>query len=78
MTSGCHDLPSLPKKADSNKIDPELAVRYYKTAYHKSCIPCHKEIKAANKKLEMSGVTLSEKLAPAGPVTCSGCHPKEG
>jgi len=74
MTSGCHDLTEAPKKTQSRQSAENLAVRYYKTAYHKMCISCHKEMKAQNKKLELSGRVLVDNLPNTGPTSCKGCH----
>jgi hypothetical protein len=74
MTSGCHDLDKLEKKDAANKTE---AMRYYKNAYHKMCITCHKEIKAQNAKIEKSQVAIEGKLMAAGPTSCLGCHPKD-
>ena len=74
MTSGCHDLDKLEKKTSANKAE---AVRYYKNAYHKMCITCHKEIKAQNVKIEKSQIAIEGKLMAVGPTSCIGCHPKD-
>jgi len=74
MTSGCHDITKAPTKAERLQSDDDLAARYYKTAYHKMCITCHKEIKAENKRLELSGRVLSENLPNSGPTSCKDCH----
>jgi hypothetical protein len=76
-TSGCHDGAESPVKAGGGKVDEEMLINYYKTAYHKMCIGCHKEIKAENTRLEKSGRVLKEKLANAGPSSCKGCHVME-
>lgn len=68
-TSGCHDLIENP-------ADKTEAILYYKNAYHKSCIGCHKAMKTANRRLEMSGMPLSDPLAKTGPTSCVACHPK--
>lgn len=73
----CHDLTESPSKAGGGKVDPEEAVMYYKTAYHKMCIGCHKEIKQKSAALAKSGRVLKDKLPPTGPTGCAGCHPKE-
>jgi hypothetical protein len=41
------------------------------------CIGCHKEIKAQNKRLEMSGRVLKDRLPNPGPSSCKGCHIEE-
>ena len=76
-TNDCHDVAEAPKPSERGTVDKKLAARYYKKAYHSLCISCHKEIKAQNKKLEMSGRVLENKLPNAGPVGCKGCHVKE-
>jgi hypothetical protein len=76
-TSGCHDGVESPIKAGGGKVDEEMLINYYKTAYHKMCISCHREIKAENKRLEKSGRVLKEKLPNAGPSSCKACHVAE-
>lgn len=79
-TSGCHDGVVAPTKAQKGapSEDPkELAVSYYKTAYHRLCISCHKEMKLQNIKLETSGKVIKEKLPNTGPTSCRSCHVKE-
>ena len=76
-TSGCHDGTESPVKAGGGKVDEDLVINYYKTAYHKLCISCHREMKAENKKLEKSGRVLKSKLPNTGPTSCNGCHVKE-
>jgi hypothetical protein len=77
MTSGCHDLDSMPRKEGSNSIDKALAFRYYKSAYHKQCIGCHKTMQQEIDKLSKTLADLDEKLPVTGPTGCIGCHPKE-
>ncbi|MGD8291342.1 MAG: cytochrome c3 family protein [Desulfobacterales bacterium] len=76
-TSGCHDGVESPIKAGGGKVDEDELITYYKTAYHRMCIGCHKEIKAQNKRLEMSGRVLKERLPNPGPSSCKGCHVAE-
>jgi Class III cytochrome C family len=76
-TAGCHDVTVSPLRSDKDDSNPDLAIRYYKTGFHKMCIGCHKEIRIQNKKLEMSFKELKEKLTIPGPTSCIGCHPKE-
>lgn len=76
-TSGCHELTESPLKAGGSEFEGEPAVLYYKNAYHTLCIGCHKEIKADNKKLELSKGTLPDQLPATGPTGCIQCHPKE-
>ena len=70
MTSGCHD-----SSISLLKTDKDEAYRYYKTAYHNQCIECHKEIKEANEKLELSKKQIAGNLPKTGPTGCVGCHP---
>lgn len=77
-TSGCHDLDKAPKTEEGKPSkDPLLQARYYKNAYHKMCIGCHKEIKMQAKKMEAVKTSLGEKLPATGPTGCNQCHPKE-
>jgi hypothetical protein len=73
-TSGCHDLTR--SRSEDGKVDPELAVRNYKNAFHGSCIGCHKNIKAQNSQIEKS-YSLTTPLQSSGPTSCNDCHPKE-
>jgi hypothetical protein len=77
MTSGCHDLAELPKKSAGEKVAEDDLMAYYKTAYHKQCIGCHKENKVKIAALEKSMQALKKPLPKTGPTTCTGCHPKE-
>jgi hypothetical protein len=76
-TTGCHDITRAPTRAERARSDENLAARYYKTGFHKLCITCHKEMKAQNKKLELSGRVLSENLPNTGPTGCKECHVPE-
>ena len=76
-TSDCHDIAEAPKKSENLKDYEKLAARYYKTAYHKLCITCHKDMKRQNQKLELSGRVLKENLPNVGPTGCKECHVAE-
>ena len=76
-TAGCHDVAVSPTKSDKDRVNPDMAIRYYKAAYHQLCIGCHKEIKVQNKQLETSFKQLNETLPVPGPTGCIQCHPKE-
>jgi hypothetical protein len=76
--SECHDLDTSPKKAQESAEEELLPIRYYKAAFHKQCIGCHKASKLRNLELEASGKVLKEKLPNTGPTGCVECHPKEG
>jgi hypothetical protein len=77
MASGCHDLTSLSKNAETGKPDEASAVRYFKTAYHGTCIGCHKNIKKQNSEIEKSYATIKTPLQASGPTGCTECHPRE-
>jgi len=77
MTSGCHDLDTLPRKEGSNAIDKDLAPRYYKNAYHGQCIGCHKNMKQEIEQMAKSLAGIEGKLPVTGPTGCIGCHPKD-
>ena len=75
-TSGCHDLAETPKKASKKAVSDKEAIKYFKNAYHKACIGCHKEIKAGNLSAE-SKLRVSDTdtvIKNVGPITCKACH----
>ena len=57
MTSGCHDQITAPDKPMRYLSYSNTAIKYYKYAYHKMCVGCHKEIKERNMALELSRVS---------------------
>jgi Class III cytochrome C family len=75
-TSNCHDLLKAPKKPTKYLAYTEDGIKYYKYAYHQTCIGCHKETKAKQKKMEMLYKT-PEKKKIIVPTSCTECHPKE-
>ena len=75
-TSNCHDLLKAPKKPTKYLVYTEEGIKYYKYAYHESCIGCHKEIKVKQKKMEMA-YKASEIEKKVVPTSCNECHPKE-
>jgi len=77
MTSGCHDLKTLPRKEDSKSIDKTKAHRYYKNAYHGQCIGCHKTMQQEIEKMSATLAEIDGKLPVTGPTGCIDCHPKE-
>ncbi|MEJ2170939.1 MAG: cytochrome c3 family protein [Desulfobacterales bacterium] len=77
QADGCHDGVVAPTKAEKGEDPEELRITYYKNAYHKLCITCHKEIKQKNEKLERSGRVLKENLPNPGPTGCKECHVPE-
>jgi hypothetical protein len=76
QTSGCHDLVESPY-VKGEKPDPEEVQLYYKNAYHKSCIGCHKEINKANKAMAATPGNTDAGALKSGPTSCNACHPKE-
>ncbi len=74
MTQGCHDLEKMPAKEAGKNVDPVLKMRYFKNAFHKQCIGCHRQIKLNNKKLEMTKAGIEGRLPATGPTGCNGCH----
>ena len=77
MTSGCHDLTSPSKNVDTGESDETSAARYFKAAYHGTCIGCHKNIKQQNSEIEKSYATIKTPLQNSGPTGCTECHPRE-
>lgn len=77
QTSGCHDEIKAPAQSARYLSYSDVAIKYYKYAYHQACIGCHKEIKARNLTLEKSYQVVEGKMEPAGPSGCIECHPKE-
>ncbi|MBW2603478.1 MAG: cytochrome c3 family protein [Deltaproteobacteria bacterium] len=75
-TSSCHDLLKSPKKPTKYLAYTENGIKYYKYAYHKNCIGCHKEIKVKQEKMEML-YKASEIKKQNVPTSCTECHPKE-
>lgn len=75
-TSNCHDLLKAPKKPTKYLAYTEEGIKYYKYAYHQSCIRCHKEIKVEQKKMEMA-LKAPEKELEKVPTSCNECHPKQ-
>lgn len=76
-TSECHDMFKSPKKPIKYLAYTETGIKYYKYAFHRRCVGCHKEIKDKRKKMEMSYQVLESKLPNTGPTGCIECHPKE-
>jgi len=75
-TSKCHDLFKSPKKPTRYLVYTKKGIKYYKYAYHKNCIGCHKEIKVKQAKTEMLNKT-SEAKKLIVPTSCTECHPRE-
>jgi len=76
MAAGCHDQATAPKEQSKYLSYSDVAIKYYKYAYHQSCIGCHREIRARNLERAKSYMVLEEKLPEAGPSGCIECHPE--
>ena len=76
MTSGCHDRIKAPVKSKRYLSYTNEAIMYYKYAYHKMCVGCHRDIKRKNKEIEDS-YRVAGKIQDTGPASCEECHPKE-
>ena len=76
MTAGCHDLTVPPLKEEIPDNDEAPAGRYYKQAYHKLCIGCHKELSVKRQEQE-ANLFSKEKVTKAGPTGCIVCHAEE-
>jgi hypothetical protein len=75
--SKCHDQPSARVKDKKTPEEGLEAIRYFKYAYHRQCIGCHRKIKDPDRKLERSRKNIKEQLQWPGPTSYEGCHPKE-
>ena len=75
--SKCHDQLSASVKTNRMLQYRPESMGYYKYAFHKQCIGCHREIKAQNVRSARSGKTLREPLQATGPTGCVDCHPRE-
>ena len=75
--SECHDQQSAPVKSKKFLDYGPDSIRYFKYAFHKQCIGCHREIQIRNAKLVKSRRTLKEPLQKNGPTGCVGCHPRK-
>lgn len=72
--SGCHDQIKAPEKSSSYLSYSDVSIKYYKYAFHKACIGCHKEIKLKNRALAESYQVVQEQLPSSGPSGCIECH----
>ena len=77
--SECHDqLSAPPMKKGARYLDYiDDSIGYFKFAFHRQCIGCHKEIKARNAKLARSVFMLNTPPQKTGPTGCIDCHPRE-
>lgn len=77
MAAGCHDALDPPQKSEKALEYDLEAMPYFKYAYHKRCIGCHKEIRTINHAAEKSIMGPAGKVSNLGPVGCVGCHERE-
>jgi len=77
MAKGCHDALDPPQKSEKSLEYDLEAMPYFKYAYHKRCIGCHKDIRVINQTKEKSIMGSGGKVANLGPVGCVGCHERE-
>jgi hypothetical protein len=76
MSNGCHDGIKAPETSAKYLSYSDVAIKYFKYAFHQACIGCHKEIKTRNMALEKSYQVEEGQIQPAGPSGCIECHPK--
>lgn len=74
MAAGCHDALDPPKKSEKSLEYDLEAMPYFKYAYHKRCIGCHKDIRTINQAREKNIMGPGGKVSNLGPVGCVGCH----
>ena len=74
MAAGCHEALDPPKRSEKALAYDLEAMPYFKYAYHKRCIGCHKEIRAGNLASEQSIMGTGGRVSNSGPVGCVGCH----
>ena len=77
MAAGCHDALDPPQKNGKALAYDLEAMPYFKYAYHKRCIGCHKDIRQANQTRENNIMGSGGTIANNGPVGCVGCHERE-
>jgi len=77
-----HDLrlPRLDrdsKKKPGEALDDDSNIAYFKAAYHKLCITCHKEIKVKNQALQRAVKTLDKPLPKSGRLPARSATPNK-
>jgi hypothetical protein len=77
--SQCHDQLTAPPMESGMRYDDYIddSIGYFKFAFHRQCIGCHKEIEAHNAKLARSVFMLNTPPRKNGPTGCVGCHPRQ-
>lgn len=74
-TSGCHDQATPTEKPMKKGSYTDIAMKYYKYAYHNQCRGCHQEIRLQKAEMAKSSQVV-EHLPETGPTGCIECHPK--
>ncbi|MBF0120576.1 MAG: cytochrome c3 family protein [Desulfobacterales bacterium] len=72
-TSKCHDGIESPEKPLKYLKYTKESIKYFKYAFHKACIGCHKEIKLQNSEAE-ENKSEPVKIKKTGPTGCVECH----
>ncbi len=73
MAAGCHDQGTSVKGDEKEQTDK---IRYFKEAYHRACLGCHRTLQVERKERETAVSLLKEPLPKAGPTGCVVCHPR--
>jgi len=78
-TSGCHDSTEAPKKMAAGTATKNMAILYYKNAFHQLCLGCHKKIEAQNiaEEKQLRATDKETRIKKTGPLSCKGCHQPE-
>ena len=71
--SGCHDR-AIPVKEAKSDIPP---IRFFKEAYHTSCLGCHRRLLQQRHHMVTSGAVMKKPLPNTGPTGCIQCHPRD-
>lgn len=77
--SACHDQLAAPPMAKGARYVDHISdsIGYYKFAFHRKCVSCHKEIEARNARLARSISSLNTAPLKNGPTSCVQCHPRK-
>ena len=73
----CHDRTTSVMQ-DNPQVGPNsIDVGYYKNAYHKRCIACHRRLFEEREEQAKKVTVIRETLPRTGPTGCIGCHPRD-
>ena len=74
----CHDQLSAPPPVKGARYFDYISdsIGYFKFAFHRQCINCHKEIEVRNAESARSVFKLSTPPRKTGPTGCVQCHPR--